>query len=505
MDANVFYSEIWGSRDIAAAVGVTRIKRMTSEYSFPRDATTLIPESDWFKVATKGGELFDIHNFAPVTKEDGERFIIKKKVPEIAHDLDQGKISDDLAQEYKEQGIRLQEAEVSVDELSEKWSIKGMIQGTQMKDVKYVIKKTHGNLHVLKALDTTDLREGKVPDVLFRTFENKNIQLEEPTVEIESIRQWLIVTRDRKFIVEKPRDEDKLHVYEHYLKREYRNHLTQTDKDYISKYKQFKNPESDKTGKVESKFGKAGESYELFPLEDMKELYARLKIEDFEESKRETMEWLTKHQRCFWGENAGLDEVKIGDPAFRKMREWPHKTDEKRDVWLHPASTNPDDIFKMWLFPRWASGVGLNYESGDWIGRFGIQKAGRKLLPYSTLELYVDYRFNDNALHNLGFTYNFFRGRHQGWYGGLAWGGIQEKNNRGVKLDHLAVSAGFVPIAWDINAIPVVGKYLPHTQLTFRAGLRSEIHKSLELAPIKFQIGVNLMQPIIGPKHPLTY
>lgn len=290
-------------------------------------------------------------------------------------------------------------------------------------------------------------------------------------------------------------------VYDGNLEKEYPKHFTPIDREYISKYSRL--IESRSTNAVKSKFGKPGESYELFPLDDMIQFYQ--KLDDQKTSKTEIEEFLEDHKKCFWGTNNAPEQVTISDVAFTQMKKWPKKPDEKRDIWRHSDYKNPKDIFKLWLFPTWASGVGLNYESGDWIGRFGIQKTGKKLLPYSTLELYGDYNFNNQELDDLGFTYNFFRGRHQGWYGGLAWGGIQEKSDQGVRLDHLAVNAGFVPIAWDLNALPVVGKSLPHTQITFRVGLRGEIHKSLAIAPIKFQIGINLMQPIIGPKHPLTY
>ena len=118
---------------------------------------------------------------------------------------------------------------------------------------------------------------------------------------------------------------------------------------------------------IDSKFDKAyGWTYELFPLEDMCELYNLLEIVDFDSSLTETEKFLEEHKSCFWGkdEKFQLKKVKIVPTAFKKMREWPKRINKHRALWKHNDHKHPNDIFKLWLFPLRAIGVTAKTESG---------------------------------------------------------------------------------------------------------------------------------------------
>jgi len=311
---------------------------------------------------------------------------------------------------------------------------------------------------------------------------------------------------------------------------EFFKHLTTLDEACMREYKPS----------IKSKFGEGKEVYQLFPLNDMCTLYEhlkeynRLKEENKKKSKKKEIEkWLEEHKHCFWVKEKNMPtDFEIDPNAFEQMKKWYQKKEENRDLWEHNDYKNSHDIFKSWLFPRYTLASGLHFESANKvnvIGRVGIKMSdigsfrrvpvlnhvpligGVLLLPYSTLEIFLDYDLRGTELHDLGFVYNNFRGRHQGWYGGLAWGEIGGN-------DHLAVSSG-VSLVWDFNAIPFLKKLtkipyvkipFDHTQITLNFGLRGEIHAShdpWQVQPIRFhgQGGISFARLRFGPKNPLTY
>ena len=264
MDANVFYSEGWGSRDIAAAVGVTAIKRMVPEYSFPRDVTTLIPESDWFRLADSEAALFPIGNRFPVTK-DGKPIKIGLQFED---DLDQRKVSKNLVQEFQKQDIQIKEAEVLIGPLDGLFAKPKIPQDkvsdspvqdfleqdkdTQLKEAEvlidlkkwflktedrmYLIQKIHSGLQVYENLDY-ELNNKRIPNGLAEVFKEKNMELKAPEVSVlQRDKRWLIKTKDRRFRVQKQERDDNRKIFDVYdgnLEKEYPKHFTPIDREYI--------------------------------------------------------------------------------------------------------------------------------------------------------------------------------------------------------------------------------------------------------------------------------
>ena len=53
-DANVFYSAVWGTRDIPAAFGIDILRQAQPEFSFPREMNSLVLEKHWYQAAELG-------------------------------------------------------------------------------------------------------------------------------------------------------------------------------------------------------------------------------------------------------------------------------------------------------------------------------------------------------------------------------------------------------------------------------------------------------------------
>jgi len=490
MDANLFYTDVWGSRDVMTAFGINKIRRVTSEYSFPRDETTLIFEKEWHETweFTHEGLLFSLdQNDIDVNDINfGDPNIWQKLKPGFAKKFKKKDMFDDKSLKPDSQDSKLSKETLR---LLDQNNIK-----------KYLVEKEEGKL--------------KVYDADKEAF-----------------------GADRDY-------------YQYLSTGEYYESLSSVDKANMKKYK----------APINSKFGKGKEVYQLFPLEDMRKLYALLRkyndpqynFDDFPElkddfpnlneknvNKKDIKEaivgFLNKHKECFWGDNASDEAIQIPDNVLDKMAEWPEKPKKKEhhQIWRHEDYKNPDNVFKLWLFPRLTTVVAFNLESGDTIWRFGgqISDLGTislpalgdvPILPNSTLELCVDIDPNDDKHpHNAGITFNFFRGRHQGWYSGLAWGDIRSTNH------HLAVSGGYVPLHGELNSLPVIGRLakipvlgsvVNHVQLKCRVGIRAEFHSRIpkedrnfkpiwRTKPIRFksEFGLSITRKIWGPKHPLTY
>ncbi len=348
MDANVFYSDVWGSRDILAAFGKINLKRMDAAYSFPRDYTTLIVEKKWYDEA------------------------------------------------HWEPG-----------------------DGAAAADSKY------------------------------------------------------------------------------------KDTFTATDEANLAKMR----------SSAGSKFGGGYDQYELFPVAYMAELEEQLAAaQDSEPSRAELTKWLQTHADVFWGRGKAPRKVEISAEAFTQMLLWAKNKDDKQDMWRHASYRNPNDVFKLWLFPRLAGCFTGWHQAGNFGSRFGLQFAdvslgGNKLLgliPIPRLELYreatiefyaeLDHRWR---LGDVGYVYNKFRGSHGGWYLGLARGGGLDRRPNPV------ITCGVVPFSWDMQNWL---SWPRHTQLAFRAGLRAELatrQKPWRLDPIQLQIGVQLTFPALAPRHPL--
>lgn len=234
---------------------------------------------------------------------------------------------------------------------------------------------------------------------------------------------------------------------------------------------------------VTSKFGPGAEIYELLPLNEMEELY---RILDEETPAPEDIEtWLTDRKRFFWGADRVPDTVKVTAEACSLMKEWPKHKHRNRDLWLHKDYGEPEDVFKMWLFPRLALGGGYVFESGDHIVRGAVHLANlgtikipflgaKPVLKYTTMELHASYDLSNSDMTDIGLMFSYFRARHQGWYTGVAWGDVGHN-------DHAALTVGFVPASFYVGAGllnriwfigPILDSIIGRTRVVPRFGLR---------------------------------
>jgi len=237
-------------------------------------------------------------------------------------------------------------------------------------------------------------------------------------------------------------------------------------------------------------------AYELYSLEHMRELYEQLEHVKVDE-KIEMEKWLESRKSFFWGKNAPT-RVELDDRAFENMRKWTESgRDTNRVLWEHNDFKNPNDIFKLWLFPVVVGEFTiLGYGSG--IPRIGLAVRYCGLKPSPRLDsfgVHFDLGLLDNKTKDISIIYSRFAGMNYGVYGGFGWGNIREVNS-------CAIASTGVMFAWDLEL-------LRHTQIVQRLGLRGEIHHrsnpgEWELDPIELQYSISLTRNLKGPRHPLV-
>ena len=183
------------------------------------------------------------------------------------------------------------------------------------------------------------------------------------------------------------------------------------------------------------------ETYSLFPLEDLEQLYALLEGDGPDRATR-VEAFLREHERCFWG-NAKWNG-KIDAKAFEAMRQWPRASGHVK-VWEHADHRRTEDIFKLHLFPRVAFGYGLTWDSGSYpaVQRLLVEIADvrgpdkghlpvigfllpERYFPDSRLELNLigtdtDRSLERLALQHFGATWKKGRGNRNGLYLGVQW------------------------------------------------------------------------------------
>jgi hypothetical protein len=72
MDANLFYADVWGSRDVMTAFGINKIKRVAAEDSFPRNETTLMFEKEYYESLSLVDKTHMKKYKAPINSEFGK-------------------------------------------------------------------------------------------------------------------------------------------------------------------------------------------------------------------------------------------------------------------------------------------------------------------------------------------------------------------------------------------------------------------------------------------------
>jgi hypothetical protein len=181
--------------------------------------------------------------------------------------------------------------------------------------------------------------------------------------------------------------------------------------------------------------------YSLFPVTVLEELRALI-VQARDPA--EVQAFLEQHSDQFWH---GLPE-----PA-----EWPQLTSEglaamqnhwsagphleRRDVWEHPSYTNPNNLFRDWLFTKAGIGASSKHEAGNGVLGVSLRLAELRVPRFlrflgssqafhdSRLEAYVhwDGLFGTDNLsgtegvsfYDAGIDFHSARNRHVGWFLGL--------------------------------------------------------------------------------------
>ncbi len=297
-------------------------------------------------------------------------------------------------------------------------------------------------------------------------------------------RSTLIVPRDWKDLLERRRPDD-----------EEMDALTPTDRAIA---KAYGTADAD-----ESKFGPNRDVYTLFPLAKMQHLIEVI-LADPTSTREQVRSWLMDNIHCFWPDTVRTFE--ITQDGFEAMRAWAQDTESNRDLWLHRDFKKPDDVFKLWLFPRTALGFGALFGSRGAIGRIAISRADfLGLMPNSMAELFVDVDIETSGrafeFRNVGLNCRLFRGSHQGWFAGGGRGG-------GAGRGQTFLNLGYVPLSWDLMSIPLVPEWMGHAQVSILTAVRAEIHKrsgTWFVDPLGLQAGLMIGRSLQGPVHPLRY
>lgn len=91
MDANVFYKDVWGTRDIAAAIGVSSLRPVQPRFAFPRDFSTLIVPREWSAARLRLMEPLETQ--ADDTRENFAARPVKPLDPRSKSGFDVGSVS----------------------------------------------------------------------------------------------------------------------------------------------------------------------------------------------------------------------------------------------------------------------------------------------------------------------------------------------------------------------------------------------------------------------------
>ena len=170
---------------------------------------------------------------------------------------------------------------------------------------------------------------------------------------------------------------------------------------------------------------------------------------------------MNEHRRCFWGDAASPEPLKIRDDIFQLMLKWPSGHGHGNIIFGHQDLQHPEDIFKLHLFKTMSVFLGTTVEQDvsswvkphihlgvqlselplpDWrvLGWFGL--AGARLFNNGALELSA--AWSGNTPRKLGFRHatvamKLWRARRIGPFAGLVF--RRDKPLQGSQLDEEAL------------------------------------------------------------------
>jgi len=257
--------------------------------------------------------------------------------------------------------------------------------------------------------------------------------------------------------------------------------------------------------RVESAFAPDCDHYRLFPLDRMEDLMALLARDAGRDS---VQDFLNAETEAFWGSPPQNRAGTLSEAGYEALLEWPDHMESNRELWLHKDHRDPSEVFKLWLFPKWAVGASAFAFGGDAYMRLSLDRSEFLIFKNSVIEAYADFDIAQDGVaflyEDVGLNLRLFRGSHQGLYTGIGRGGGAHR--RGFPY----LTLGYVPFSWDLQAIPHVNvpRFLGHGQLSVFAEARGDIDTvdwPWSIDPFRAKIGLMFTRMVSGPKHPLDY
>ncbi|KXB07357.1 hypothetical protein AKJ52_00365 [candidate division MSBL1 archaeon SCGC-AAA382C18] len=159
----------------------------------------------WFiRVDSKGNKKWSKR----FSIDEKKLFTIEQNVDNIVEDLNNGSISEEVENKFKEEGYQLSSPVLFVENDNKKWKVSDG-------DIDYVVEK-EGDLLIVRdgSIEdiVEDLNNGSIPKEVLDKFEKEGYQLSNPTLSVtEKNRKWKVSDGDVDYIIE--RDPAGLKIY----------------------------------------------------------------------------------------------------------------------------------------------------------------------------------------------------------------------------------------------------------------------------------------------------
>jgi len=283
--------------------------------------------------------------------------------------------------------------------------------------------------------------------------------------------------------------------------------------------------------------------YRFLPIADLETIFAILTSEDDNHTKRDNLsKHLEEHAECFWPAGRQPKVFALDDYQFAAFLHWLDVSDSHMKVWDKRDYKEPEDIFKMYLFPRVELGFSTMWTQdrpqGQLLGAMlrvaEFSVGSTPALNDSSLEAYANFATGSGSLYDFGLTYRYFRGGFGGPYFGMGWRGEQRRGTADLTADELQAAtrlfgeaAASVPtrferhtgldlgyaISWNVSRLKLTRR-LKNVTLGGMFGLRSELFAE-NLSPVeealnpdlprrtRFQAKFTVHVGVLGPRHPL--
>ena len=282
--------------------------------------------------------------------------------------------------------------------------------------------------------------------------------------------------------------------------------------------------------------------YTLFPMRDLACLYQLLGRGPPVDAScgASVEEFFAEHKDCFWLDNPPASTV-VSPDALAVLRRWPDRKAWKGDthhikLLEHPDAQDPNNIFKLHLYPTVSVGGGLQWDGPSGSGMLvqgsirvaEITLSGTQWLPNSMFEVNFNIDTENWQFYSTELHYLFFRGGYSGFYGGL---NIRRERLAGTidlsvemaeeavtrigqfpERDALSRTRWGIDVGWAVsfNVTKLHKDLFFDTKIGLRADIFNDPPSDLELAlgaqnRLRLVVSVGVRKGIAFPKNPLTY